>query len=62
MNNNIDYKKAAVILINLLDKHALSAEEKEAVEAAIGLLSWAALSKSRIKTLKAKRDKNRIKM
>ncbi|MFA5022502.1 MAG: hypothetical protein WC508_05495 [Patescibacteria group bacterium] len=54
----MDYKKAATILIDLLKKNTLNAEEKEAVEAAIGFLVWADLSKSRIKTIKAKRDKS----
>ena len=52
----MDYKKAATILISLLKKDTLDAEEKEAVNTAIGILSWAALSKSTIKNLKAKRD------
>ncbi|MFA6306851.1 MAG: hypothetical protein WCV70_02660 [Patescibacteria group bacterium] len=51
-------KKALAILINLLKKRWLNAEEKEAVSAAIGILSWTSLSKSRIKALKAKRDKS----
>jgi hypothetical protein len=54
----VEYEKAIVILKSLLDKHPLDTEEKEAVMTAIGLLSWGALSQSRIKTLKAKRDKS----
>lgn len=54
----MDYQKAIEILKSLLDKHRLDAEEKEAVTTAIGLLSWGALSKSRIKNLKAKREKS----
>ena len=50
-------KEAANILIKLLEKDLLSAEEKEAVSAAIGILSWTSLSESRIKNLKNKRDK-----
>jgi len=51
-------KKAITILLNLLDKHVLNAEEKEAVSDAIGILSWTSLSQSRIKALKAKREKS----
>jgi hypothetical protein len=50
-------KKSAEILIKLLNKNILNAEEKEAVAAAIGILSWTALSQSRIKNLKAKQGK-----
>ena len=46
----MDDKIAAKILINLLNKDSLGAEEKEAVKTAIGVLSWTALSKSRIKS------------
>lgn len=53
----MDYKKAIAILQSLLDEHSLNAEEKEAVMTAIGVLSWASLSKSRMKAQKAKRDK-----
>lgn len=51
-------KKAAAILMKLLQKDLLNAEEKEAVSAAIGILSWTSLSQSRIKKLKAKKDKS----
>lgn len=51
-------KKAVAILMKLLDKKLLNAEEKAAIKSAIGLLSWTALSKSRIKSLKAKRDRS----
>ena len=54
----MEYQKAIAILKSLLDKHSLDAEEKEAVMTAIGVLSWGALSKSRIKAQKAKRDKS----
>jgi hypothetical protein len=54
----MEYQKTIVILKSLLDRHPLDAEEKEAVMTAIGVLSWASLSKSRIKALKAKRDKS----
>ena len=54
----MEYQKAITILKSLLDKHSLDVEEKEAVMTAIGLLSWASLSKSKIKAQKAKRDKS----
>jgi hypothetical protein len=54
----MEYREAVAILKNLLDKHSLSAEEKEAVLTAIGVLSWGSLSKSKMKARKAKRDKS----
>lgn len=42
----------------LLDRHPLDAEERQAVMTAIGVLSWASLSKSKMKAQKAKREKN----
>ena len=54
----MDDKKAAEILIKLMDKYSFNDEEKEAVSNAIGILSWTSLNQSRIKSLKAKRDKN----
>jgi hypothetical protein len=51
-------KKAVTILMNLLDKHTLNDEEKEAVRAAIGILSRSSLSKSRIKARKVRLDKD----
>jgi len=51
-------KKAASILIKMLNKHSFNAEEKEAVLSAIGILSWTSLSQSRIKAKKAKREKS----
>ena len=51
-------QKAIEVLKGLLEKHPLTAEEKEAVMAAIGVLSWTTLAKSRIKTQRAKRDKS----
>ncbi|MFC1935040.1 hypothetical protein ACFLXZ_01845 [Chloroflexota bacterium] len=54
----MEYQKAIAILKNLLDRHSLDAEEKEAVMTAIGVLSWGSLSKSKIKAQKAKRDKS----
>lgn len=63
---SMDHKKAIDILISLLDKYSLNAEEKEAVKTAIGVLGWTTLSKSKIKAsaersrsvLKAKRKKS----
>ena len=54
----MEYQKAIAILKSLLDKHPLDAEEEAAVMTAIGVLSWASLSKSKIKAQKAKRDKS----
>ncbi|GEM_PF-412714 len=54
----MDDKKAINILLNLLKRLPLNKEEKEAVHNAIGILSWASLSKSRIKAIKNKRDKS----
>jgi hypothetical protein len=51
-------KRAMAILIKLLDNNKLNAEEKEAVSAAIGILSWTSLSQSRIKALKTKHDRS----
>ncbi|MFH0768563.1 MAG: hypothetical protein V1932_03210 [Chloroflexota bacterium] len=54
----MEYQKAIAILKSLLDKPSLNAEEKEAVMAAIGILSWGSLSKSKLTAQKAKRDKS----
>lgn len=54
----MEHKEAAEILIKMLDKHRLSEKEKAAVATAVGILAWTSLSKSRIKAMKAKRDKN----
>jgi hypothetical protein len=54
----MEYQKAIDVLKKLLDKPSLDPEEKEAVMTAIGVLGWGALGKSRIKALKAKRDKS----
>lgn len=51
----MDDKKAIAVLIKLMNKRSLNAEEKEAVSAAIGILSWSSLAQSRIKNLKAKK-------
>ena len=42
----------------MIGRYPLSAEEKEAVTTAIGMLSWGSLGKSRLKAQKAKRDKS----
>lgn len=54
----MEYQKALSILKNLLDRHPLDAEEKEAVTTAIGVLSWGSLSQSRTKAQKTKRAKS----
>ncbi len=54
----MEYKEAMAILQALLEKHPLDAKEKEAVVTAMGVLSWASLSESRIRAQKAKRDKS----
>ena len=54
----MDDKKAIAVLMELLKKPALSAQEKEAILAAIGVLSWTSLAQSRIKAQGAKREKN----
>lgn len=51
-------RKAIEILKALSDKYPLTAEEKEAVLIAIGILGWTSLAKSKIKAQKAKRDKD----
>ncbi|TAK94800.1 hypothetical protein EPO05_05865 [Patescibacteria group bacterium] len=54
-------KEAIKILIRLMKKASLSVEEKEALSAAIGILSWSALGQARIKNMgkthRAKREK-----
>jgi hypothetical protein len=58
----MEYKKAVAVLVQMLDKRDLDAEEKEAVLTAIGVLDWASLGKSRMQSLikarKAKREKD----
>jgi hypothetical protein len=44
-------KQAIEILLRLIEKDSLSAEEKEAVRTAIGILSWTKLGQARIKNL-----------
>ena len=57
----MEQQKAIDILKSMLDKHMLSAEEKEAVMTAIGMLSWGAIAKNRIKAQKARREAKRNK-
>ena len=54
----MEYEKTITILASLLERHSLDAEEKEAVMTAIGVLSWGALAKSKIKARRAKREKS----
>ncbi|MFH0892579.1 MAG: hypothetical protein V1867_07460 [Candidatus Falkowbacteria bacterium] len=53
-------KKAAAILMELLDKFPFSDEEKEALKSAIGILTWSSLAESRIKAKKDKLRKSTI--
>ncbi len=54
----MEYEKAIAVLRSLLERHRLETEEKEAMMTAIGVLSWASLSASKIKAQKAMRDKS----
>lgn len=54
----MDDKKATDVLIGLLKKYPLEKEEKEAINSAIGILSWTSLSKGRIKAIKNKKEKS----
>ncbi len=51
-------QEAISVLKKMLEKDCLDTKEKEAVSRAIGLFSWALLSKSRIKTRKVKQEKS----
>ncbi|KKU79267.1 MAG: hypothetical protein UY04_C0013G0012 [Parcubacteria group bacterium GW2011_GWA2_47_7] len=53
----MDDKKAAEILLMLIEKGVLNEEEMEAVRSAVGVLSWTSLAESRLKNLKAKKEK-----
>ena len=53
----MEYKQAITVLKSLVEKHQLTAEEKEAVLTAIGVLVWGALGKSKTRAIKAKRAK-----
>jgi hypothetical protein len=58
----MEYKKAMNILLKLLDKDFLNAEEKEAVQTAIGTLDCGSLCENRVKGMikarKVKHDKD----
>ncbi|NTU99150.1 hypothetical protein HGA64_04060 [Candidatus Falkowbacteria bacterium] len=54
----MDDKKAAQILIKLLEKDLLNEEEREAVQSAIGIFSWTSLNKSRLERKKEKIKKS----
>ncbi len=57
----MDDKEAAEVLTGLVKAHPLSGEEKEAVLAAIGVLSWTKFAESRIKTSGMRRkEKERV--
>ena len=57
----MDDKAAIKLLTGMLTKHPLSAEEKEAVREAIGILAWTKLMEGSKKSLKRARDKDRSK-
>jgi hypothetical protein len=54
----MDDNKAIAILMNLKNKYKLSGEEQEAIKAAIGILTWSVLGKSRIRSRKSKLEKD----
>lgn len=51
------YKEAVNNLMVMLKKYSFTVKEKETLTAAIGALSWFSLADSRIKAIKAKKDK-----
>ena len=53
----MEYEKAVAVLKTLPEKHPLNEEEKEAVVKAIGMLTLVSQSMSRVKDIKAKRQK-----
>jgi hypothetical protein len=53
----MEHQEAVRVLKLLVEKNVLDADEKEAVLDAIGMFSWAALGKTRMKALKEKREK-----
>jgi hypothetical protein len=55
----MDYKEALSVLTKMLNERSLDAEEKEAVQTAIGLLDWASLGKNRMKSMVEKRRAQR---
>jgi len=54
----MEYQKAIATLKSLVEKGKLDSEEKEAVITAMGVLSWGALSESKIKEKGDKRKKS----
>ncbi len=54
----MENEKAVAILKGLFNRHPLTAEEKEAVMTAIGVLGLGSMVKSRIRTQKVKRDQS----
>jgi hypothetical protein len=54
----MDYQTAIDTLKALLEKPSLSAEEKEAIDKAIGLLALGLLAKKRLSDQKARREKS----
>lgn len=54
----MDHKQAANILVNLVKKRRISAEEKQAALTAIGVLSWTYLAGSKLQARKARREKS----
>jgi hypothetical protein len=58
----MEYKQAISVLTKMLGERSLDAEEQEAVQTAIGVLDWASLGQSRMKSVaekrKAQRDKD----
>ena len=57
----MEYKKAIDILLKMLDKYSLDAEEKEAILTAMGTLDCGSLAENRLrgimKARKAKKEK-----
>jgi len=53
----MEHKQAANVLIEMTKTRRLSAQEKEALLLAVGVLAWTSLAQSRIRNLKAKRGK-----
>jgi len=53
----MDHQKASAILMKLLAKKLLGAEEKEAVSTALGVLAWTSLAQSKIRAMGSKRNR-----
>jgi len=58
----MEYKKAINVLLKIMDKHLLDAEEKEAILIAVGTLDCGSLAENRFKKIikgkKAKQSKD----